>query len=64
MPPLRFLREFRAKDPGLKVGDKVTVDVFAVGEHVDVIGISKGKGFAGVVKRYHFQVARSTHGTV
>ena len=45
--PLRYLREFRAKEHGLKVGDKVSVgDAFVVGERVDVIGISKGKGFA------------------
>ncbi len=64
IPPLRFLREFRAKDHGLKVGDKVTVgDAFVVGERVDVIGISKGKGFAGGVKRYHFHGMNATHGT-
>lgn len=62
--PLRFLREFRAKEHGLKIGDKVTVgDAFAVGERVDVIGISKGKGFAGGVKRYHFHGMNATHGT-
>jgi large subunit ribosomal protein L3 len=63
IPPLRFLREFRAEDHGLNVGDKVTVDAFAVGERVDVIGVSKGKGFAGVVKRYHFHGMNATHGT-
>ncbi|MCB0103728.1 MAG: 50S ribosomal protein L3 [Anaerolineales bacterium] len=64
LPPLRFLREFRAKDHGLKVGDKVSVsDAFAVGERVDVVGISKGKGFAGGVKRYHFHGMNATHGT-
>jgi large subunit ribosomal protein L3 len=63
MPPLRFLREFRANEHGLNVGDKVTVDAFAVGERVDVIGVSKGKGFAGVVKRYHFHGMNATHGT-
>jgi len=62
--PLRFLREFRSKDHGLKVGDKLTVsDAFSVGERVDVIGVSKGKGFAGVVKRYHFHGMNATHGT-
>lgn len=62
--PLRFLREFRSKDHGLKVGDKLTVaDAFSVGERVDVIGISKGKGFAGGVKRYHFHGMNATHGT-
>ena len=64
LPPLRFLREFRAKDHDLKVGDKITVaEAFAVGERVDVIGVSKGKGFAGAVKRHHFHGMNATHGT-
>ena len=64
LPPLRFLREFRAKDHGLKVGDKVTVaEAFVVGERVDLIGVSKGKGFAGAVKRHHFHGMNATHGT-
>ena len=62
LPPLRFLREFRSKEAGCKVGDKVTVEVFGVGERVDVVGTSKGKGFAGVVKRYHFAGGPKTHG--
>ena len=63
MPPLRFLREFRVKDPGLEEGARITVDqVFARGEHVDVIGTSKGKGFAGAVKRYGFRGGPKTHG--
>ncbi len=62
--PMRYLREFRSKDHGLNVGDKLTVsDAFSVGERVDVIGVSKGKGFAGVVKRYHFHGMNATHGT-
>jgi large subunit ribosomal protein L3 len=63
LPPLRFLREFRDKEPAVKEGDKLTVDtVFAIGEAVDVIGTSKGKGFAGAVKRYHFHGGPKTHG--
>jgi large subunit ribosomal protein L3 len=62
MPPLRFLREFRVKDAEIKEGDQVTVTVFAVGEHVDVVGTSKGKGFQGGVKRYHFEGGPKTHG--
>jgi large subunit ribosomal protein L3 len=62
LPPLRFLREFRIKDAEYKVGDKLTVDVFGIGERVDVVGTSKGKGFAGVVKRYHFAGGPKTHG--
>ncbi len=63
LPPLRFLREFRAKSPGATVGEKVTVGVFGLGERVDVVGTSKGKGFAGVVKKYHFKGHFKTHGT-
>jgi len=63
IPALRFLREFRTKSPDVNVGDKVTVEAFAVGEHVDVTGVSKGKGFAGVVKRHHFHGMDATHGT-
>ncbi len=63
VPPLRFLREFREKSPDLNEGDVITVDkVFVVGDHVDVIGTSKGKGFAGAVKRYHFRGGPKTHG--
>lgn len=61
LPPMKFLREFRSKE-SVNVGDKLTVDVFAVGEHVDVVGTSKGKGFAGAVKRHHFQGGKKTHG--
>ncbi len=62
LPPLRFLREFRAKSPDVQVGDKVTVEVFSVGERVDVVGTSKGKGFQGGVKRYGFRGGPKTHG--
>jgi len=62
IPALKFLREFRVKSPDLKVGDTVDVTQFEVGKRVDVVGISKGKGFAGVVKRYHFKGGPVTHG--
>ncbi len=62
MPPLRILREFRTKSPDVSVGDVVKADVFSLGERVDVIGTSKGKGFAGGVKRYHFAGGPKTHG--
>jgi large subunit ribosomal protein L3 len=62
LAPLRFLREFREKDAQLQEGDKVTVEVFQVGDHVDVVGTSKGKGFQGGVKRYHFRGGPKTHG--
>ena len=61
LPPLRFLREFRSKEVA-NVGDKLTVEVFQVGEKVDVVGTSKGKGFAGAVKRHHFGGGKKTHG--
>ena len=62
LPPLRFLREFRSKEPGVEAGSKLTVEVFEVGDRVDVIGKSKGRGFAGAVKRYGFRGGPKTHG--
>ncbi len=63
LPPLRYLREFRIKDPQVKEGDTLTVNqAFAVGELVDVVGTSKGKGFQGAVKRYGFSGGPKTHG--
>jgi len=62
LPPMRFLREFRTKSPDVSVGDVMKADVFAQGEHVDVVGTSKGKGYAGGVKRYHFRGGPKTHG--
>jgi large subunit ribosomal protein L3 len=61
-PPLRYLREFRVKNTELKLGDKVTVDVFEIGDAVDVVGTSKGKGFAGAMKRHNFGGGPITHG--
>jgi large subunit ribosomal protein L3 len=63
LPPLRFIREFREKAPEVQEGDKLSVnDVFSIGEHVDVVGTSKGRGFQGGVKRYHFRGGPKTHG--
>src|ERR1700761_8840429 len=64
----RFLREFRFQ-PGqssedMKAGDKVLVSDFKPSEKVDVIGVSKGRGFAGVVKRHHFRGSDGTHGSM
>jgi large subunit ribosomal protein L3 len=56
------LREFRVKNTELKLGDKVTVDVFEIGDAVDVVGTSKGKGFAGAMKRHNFGGGPITHG--
>src|SRR5438309_2599943 len=60
----RFVREFRLRpgDNDFKPGDKVLVDEFKPNEKVDVIGVSKGRGFAGVVRRYHFGGGDATHG--
>lgn len=60
-----LLKEFRAdaKDvASLKVGAKLGVDLFKVGQKVDVQGVTIGKGFAGVIKRHHFSSNRATHG--
>ncbi len=62
LPPLKYLREFRSKEHGMKEGDKVTVAAFELGELVDIIGTSKGKGFQGAVKRYHFKGGPKSHG--
>jgi large subunit ribosomal protein L3 len=61
LTPMRFLREFRSKET-VNVGDKLTVEIFTLGDRVDVVGTSKGKGFAGSVKRHHFAGGKKTHG--
>jgi large subunit ribosomal protein L3 len=61
--PSRHLVELRTEgDGGYELGQHVTADVFAVGEKVDVVGVSKGKGFSGVMKRHGFAGLRSSHG--
>jgi len=61
---LRVMKEFRASesDASLKLGAEVKVDIFAEGESVRVTGVSKGKGFAGVVRRHNFSGGPRTHG--
>jgi large subunit ribosomal protein L3 len=63
--PMRTLAEVHL-DAGdtVKPGDKVLCDTFRVEDHVDVIGLSKGKGFAGVVRRHHFRGGGATHGSM
>jgi len=62
--PKKFLREFRLEDiASVNVGDLIKADAFAVGEAVDVTGTSKGKGTAGVIKRWNFARLKETHGT-
>ncbi len=59
----RHLREFRLEDiAAIEPGQKVSVDIFQSGDIVDVVGTSKGRGFAGVVKRHHFSGGSKTHG--
>ena len=59
----RYLREFRVDDSeAIEVGQRVDVSLFQAGDLVDITGISKGKGFAGVVKRHHFAGGPKTHG--
>jgi large subunit ribosomal protein L3 len=64
--PVRFLREVRLAPEGgeIKVGDKVLVDLFSVNDVVDVIGVSKGRGFAGFHKRHHFGGGGGAHGSM
>ncbi len=61
---LKYLREFRVRDNNVDVneGQEIKVDVFAKGERVDVIGKSKGRGFAGTIKRHNFNRQPKTHG--
>ena len=63
---VRFLRELRLRpgDADLKTGDRVLVDQFKPNDRVDVTGISKGRGFAGFVKRHHFRGGDATHGSM
>ena len=62
--PKKVLREFRLEDTSaLNVGDIIKADVFAEGDAVDVRGTSKGKGYAGVIKRWNFSRLKETHGT-
>lgn len=64
--PARFLREVRldSNSGEVKVGDKVLVDQFAVDEYVDVVGVSKGRGFADFHKRHHFGGGGGSHGSM
>lgn len=62
--PKRFLHEFKLENAAeINVGDEIKVDIFAVGEKIDVAGISKGKGFAGTVKRWGTHRGPMTHGS-
>jgi large subunit ribosomal protein L3 len=65
LPPTKILREFRFDEQGeIKEGDQFFVDIFEVGEKVHIVGTSKGKGFAGVMKRWGFHGGKATHGSM
>ena len=65
LPPCRVLREFRVEDGAeVKVGDKVSVELFAPGDTLTVSGVSRGKGFHGVIKRHNFRGGAATHGSM
>lgn len=63
-PLKRFVREFRMEDISqFEVGAEIKADIFAPGEKIDVSGVTKGKGFAGVIKRWNFHRGPETHGS-
>jgi large subunit ribosomal protein L3 len=66
VPPTRVLKEFRLDDSGdgMNVGDKVLVDQFSDGDMIEVVGKSKGRGFAGTVKRHKFHRGPESHGSM
>jgi len=71
LPPMKFLREVPLEieektetDGAVKVGDRVLVDIFEGEKFVDIVGISKGRGFAGVAKRHHFGGGPKSHGSM
>jgi large subunit ribosomal protein L3 len=71
LPPMKFLREVPVEveekaesDGAIKVGERVLVDMFEGEKFVDIIGVSKGRGFAGVVKRHHFGGGPKSHGSM
>src|SRR4030095_5371188 len=71
LPPVKFLREVPIEveegfdgNGAVKAGDRVLVDIFDGEKFVDVVGVSKGKGFQGVVKRHHFGGGPKSHGSM
>lgn len=60
----RFLREVRTSAEDYAIGQELNADIFKAGDYVDVVGTSKGKGFAGVIKRHGFSGGRATHGSM
>lgn len=65
VPPTRVLKEIRMVDePEAAIGDQVKVDVFADGDKIEVVGKSKGRGFAGTIKRHNFKRGPESHGSM
>jgi large subunit ribosomal protein L3 len=65
VPPTRILKEIRLNDePDASIGDQVKVDVFADGDKIEVVGKSKGRGFAGTIKRHNFHRGPKSHGSM
>lgn len=65
LPPTRILKEIRLTDaPDANIGDQVKADLFVDGDKIDVIGKSKGRGFAGTIKRHHFKRGPMSHGSM
>jgi len=65
LPPCRVLRELEVAEASeVKVGDKISVDLFAAGDKVVVTGVSKGRGFQGVIRRHGFGGGKATHGSM
>jgi large subunit ribosomal protein L3 len=64
LPPYRFLRELKLDGFDISVGGDVAVDIFSIGEKVSVSGISKGKGFQGVMKRHNYKGGPASHGSM
>ncbi len=62
--PARFVREFRRGIDGVEAGESITVAVFEPGDRVDVVGVSKGHGFAGGIKRHNFSGGGASHGSM
>lgn len=62
LPDLRVLREFRIENPDVAEGEQIKCDIFQKGDLVDIVGISKGRGYAGTVKRHGFNRQPKTHG--
>lgn len=64
VPPTRILKEFFIDEDNVQVGDSVKVDIFEENEQVNITGVTKGKGFQGVVRRWNFAGGKKTHGSM